>query len=198
MIKQKDVLKKFLAGIFFFVGILLIVVVVLVIGLEKGLTQSKFQIDVLFRDVGGLRIGAPTRLSGVDVGFVGRIDFLEKEIYGRSVKVTLNIYQRYKNHLEKSSRFSITTEGILGEKLVEIRIDENGQRIDLTKPIIGEDPLDVKDSAVVFVKTAESLTQTTESIKAMMDELQIISRKAVRLIDRVEQRIIEGNLFKLF
>ena len=32
----------------------------------------------------------------------------------------------------------------------------------------------------------------------MMFELKDISRKTKRLLDRIEQRVIEGNLFKVF
>ncbi len=92
----------------------------------------------------------------------------------------------------------ITTEGILGEKLISIRRDENGTRVDLSQPIVGEDPLDVDDSAEVFIKTAESLRETSKSIKELVGRMEIISHKSIRLLDRIEQKIIEGNLFKLF
>lgn len=195
---KKDALKQILAGTFFFTGIIMIVVVILVVGLDKGLTQPRFQVEVLFRNVGGLNVGAPTRLSGVSVGYVRRIDFLEQEVGGRGVKVTLNIYNKYRKQLEKSTRFLITNEGILGQKLISIRRDEGGNRMDLSQPIIGEDPLDVDDSAEIFIKTAESLQETSRSIKELVERMEIISHKSTRLLDRIEQRIIEGNLFKLF
>ncbi len=93
---KKEILKQILAGTFFFTGMLMIVVVILVVGLDKGLTQPRFQVEVLFRNVGGLNVGAPIRLSGVSVGFVRQIDFLEQEVGGRGVKVTLNIYNKYR------------------------------------------------------------------------------------------------------
>ena len=77
--EKRDFVKRFYAGIFFIIGIFLILAVVFAIGIEKGMTQPKFQVKVLFRDIGGLSLGAPVRLSGVNVGTVGKIDFVEEK-----------------------------------------------------------------------------------------------------------------------
>ena len=195
---KRDFVKRLYAGIFFLVGIALILVVILAIGMEKGFTQPKFPIRVWFRKVGGLSVGAPVRLSGVNVGTVGKIDFLDEKASGRSVEVTLNAFKRYRTQLERSSHFAIKTEGILGEKIVEISESDSGQSIDLTKPVIGEDPLDVQDLAESFGDTAQSLTETSKVIRAIIAELEDISRTSKRILNRIEERIIEGNIFSIF
>lgn len=226
--EKTELTKKFLAGAFFILGLILMAVVIFILGKDKGLAQSKFQITVLYKNVGGLTEGAPIRLSGVNVGSVAGIDFLDEEIDDRRVAVILNILQKYRKQLDKDLRFVIVTEGILGEKLIEIYVvgpASGGQKkTDLTKPIIGEDPLDVQDLAEIFTKAAESFTRTSEGlnkidileltkvmeessrallitargINAIMDELQELTKKSKRLLDRIEQRMIEGDLFKVF
>lgn len=196
--EKSEYIKRILAGSFFLTGILLISVVVLTIGIEKGLTQPKFQIAVLYREVGGLTIGAPVALSGVTVGTVGTIDFLDEEVDGRGVKVVLNVYDKYKKQLEKSSRFAIKTEGVLGEKSVDISRSTNGERIDLSHPVIGEDPLDVQDLAKLFGDTALALKDTSQSINNIIKEMTHISSTTKRLLNRIEQRLIDGTLFKVF
>ena len=196
--EKRDFVKRLYAGIFFVIGIILICVVVLAIGIEKGMTQPKFHVKVLFREVGGLSVGAPIRLSGVNIGTVGRIDFLDEKIEGRGVEVTMNIFRRYRKQLEHGTIVAIKTEGILGGKIIEISAGDEEQPLDLTKPIIGDDPLDVQDLAESFGETAVSLTETSKSINTIIKELQNISHNSKRLLDRIEQRIIEGNLFKVF
>ena len=196
--EKRDFVKRLYAGIFFLIGIALILVVILAIGIEKGITQPKFEAKVLFREVGGLSVGAPIRLFGVNIGAVGKIDFLDEEIGGRGVLVTMNIFRRYRKQLEKASRVAIKTEGLLGGKIVAINTDEGNERIDLNRPIIGEDPLDVQDLAESFGDTATSLTETSKNINSIIKEMQYISRTSKRLLDRIEERIIEGNLFKVF
>ncbi|MBI5023661.1 MAG: MCE family protein [Candidatus Omnitrophica bacterium] len=221
---KKELTKELLAGLFFFLGIFLLVTFVIILGGNKGLAQSRFQVTVLYRNVGGLMEGAPVRLSGVNVGTVDRIEFLNQEFDGRRVEVTLNILSQYRKQLENNLRFTIQTEGILGEKLIEIDVLREGPRVDLKNSVIGEDPLDVEDMAEVFAKAAESFTATADQlskidvvglsrvledssrsllvtsrgINEIMEELQEITKKTKRLLDRVEQKVIEGNLFKVF
>ena len=195
---KRDFVKRLYAGIFFMIGIILIFVVILAIGIEKGMTQPKFQVKVLFQEVGGLSVGAPIRLSGVNIGTVGKIDFLDTKINNRGVEVTMNIFRRYRKQLEKASKVAIKTEGLLGGKLIDISANQDDHHIDLSQSIIGEDPLDVQDLAESFGDTAVSLTETSKAISSMIKEMQYISKTSKRLLDRIEQRIIEGNLFKVF
>ena len=216
--------KNFLSGMFFLGGIALIFVIIFMIGKERGFTQPKFQVEVLFRDVGGLIEGARVQLAGVNVGTVSDIRFLDKKINGRRVKVEVSIFNRYKKQLSQNVRFSIKTEGILGDKLVEIHSDEDGAQVDLSQPVIGEDALNVQDLAQVFSSAAESFTNTSEDfskvdvvklskvleetaqslvvtskgLNAILTELNYISIKSKRLLDRLEQKIIDGDLFKVF
>ena len=191
-------LKKIAAGLFFVAGLVLVGVSVFFIGLDRGLTQPKFTVIALFNEVGGLVEGAPIRISGINVGVVGAVDFLDEPIEGRSLKVSMNIFKKYEFQFRKCSRVSIKTEGVLGQKLVEISEDHNRKVFDLTKPIIGEDPLDVEDMAGVITRTALSLQKTSDGVNEVMGEWKIISRKVRRLLNRVEDKLIEGDLFKIF
>jgi len=224
MTGKNIITKNFVSGVFFIGGIILILGVIFMIGKDRGFTQPKFKITVLFRDVGGLIEGAPVQLAGVNVGRVSDISFLDKRIDGRRVKVEVSIFNRYRKQLTEDLQFSIKTEGILGEKLVEIHSDKGGRLADLSQPVIGKDPLNVQDLAQIFSNAAESFTKTSDDfsrvdvqklskvlaetalslsatsngINAILTEMQYISIKSKRLLDRLEQRIIEGDLFKVF
>lgn len=191
-------LKKLAAGFFFVAGIALIGVSIFFIGLDRGLTQPKFQVIALFDEVGGLVEGAPIRVSGVNVGVVGSVDFLDQPIEGRSLKVTMNIFKKYEFQFRKCSRVSVKTEGVLGQKLVEISEDHSRKVFDLTQPIIGENPLDVEDMAGVITKTALSLQKTSDGVNDVMSDLKNVTQKTKRLMNRVEDKLVEGNLFKIF
>ena len=216
--------KNFLSGLFFLGGIALLFMIIFMIGKDKGFTQPKFQVEVLFKDVGGLIEGARVQLAGVNVGTVSDIRFLDKKVNGRRVKVEVSIFNRYKKQLTQDVRFSIKSEGILGDKLVEIHSDEDGAQVDLSQPVIGEDALNVQDLAQVFSNAAESFTNTSQDfskvdvvklskvleetaqalvttskgLNVFLTEIHYISIKSKRLLDRLEQQIIDGDLFKVF
>jgi len=222
--EKYDSIKKIVAGLFFLGGIALIFFVIFTLGRDKGLTQPKFQVTVYYRDVGGLADGAPVRLAGVNVGNVEDISFLEKEIQGRKVVVILNIFDKYRNQLNRDAHFAIKTAGVLGDKQIEINLIDDGKTLDLSRPIMGEESLDVQELAGVFAAAAESFTKTSEDlnkidmeglskvvgetaesllitaqgINKLLKELEYVTKKSKRLMDRIEQKVIDGNLFKVF
>lgn len=221
---QKEFMKNFIAGCFFIVGIFLLLFVVLTLGQDKGMTQSKFQVVVHFKDVGGLMEGAPVRLAGVNVGTVADISFLPKKIDGKRVRVLLNIFNKYEAQFTNEAMFEIMTEGILGEKLIAITILENEKPFNRKMPIMGEDVVNVQDLAEVFSAAAQSFTKTSEDLNKIdyqkmslvlseaveslsetskginrtLNEFHYVTFKTKRILDRVEQKLIDGNLFKVF
>ena len=213
-----------MASLFFIVGIVLMVLFIFTIGKDKGFYQPKFEVELLFRNVGGLVEGAPVRFHGVNVGSVAQIDFTQHDMAGRKVKVTTSIYDKYRKQLEQGTRFTIRTEGVLGEKLIEIYSLDGYDLLDLHEPIIGEDPIDVVDMAQQFASLAASFTETaeefskvdivnltnvmeessrallvtSEGVSDMMADLKEITRKSKRMINRIEEKVIEGELFSVF
>jgi len=222
--QRNETMKQIAAAVFFVAGLALLVLFVFTIGRDKGFAEPKFQVEVLFNNVGGLTEGAPARLSGVNVGNVSGIDFLDRDVQGRKVRVTLNIFSKFRKQLEKGNRFTIKTEGVLGEKLVEIYALEDQRAVDLKQPIMGENPVDISELTEEFAMAAKSFSKAAETISAVdvveltqvmeessrsllvtsqglndiMDEMQDITKKSKRMFDRLEQKIIEGDLFKVF
>ena len=222
--EQKEFIHRILAGVFFIAGLFLTVLVILALGKDKGLTQAKSQIAVLYHDVGGLMEGAPVRLAGVNVGRVSSINFLDKAVEGRKVRVLISVYVKFIKHLNQNAVYAIKTEGVLGEKLIEISVLEGGKKLDFSKPILGQDSLEIQDLAEVFARAAESFTKTSEDfnkiqfeelssimgetahslnttangLNALLKDLRYMTIKSRRLVDRLEQKVIEDNLFKVF
>jgi phospholipid/cholesterol/gamma-HCH transport system substrate-binding protein len=196
--EKQEALKQMGAGIFFIFCVMLIVVVVFVLGTGKGFAESKFTMTVLFRKVGGLNVGAPVRVSGVNVGTVSDISFLDQEIAGRSVKVQLRLLEKYHKQLRKSHDIEIIPDGLLGEMIMEISTDHRVDIEDLSRPMIGKDPIDGVELAKSFGDAAISLKEASETLGSLTGEMDKIFTTTKRLLNRVEERVIEGNLFKLF
>jgi len=115
-------------GLFIFVGLVLAFIVVFSIGSKNQLFREQYTLFTNFRDVGGLMVGAPIRLAGVEVGSVSRIWFLtdrNKRLVGVELKVNSDVQER----IHEDSTATIQTMGILGDKYIAITMGSPDQPV---------------------------------------------------------------------
>jgi phospholipid/cholesterol/gamma-HCH transport system substrate-binding protein len=105
-------------GIFVFIGLIVLVVFVLSIGGFKT-WSSGYKVDLIFNFVNGVRIGAPVRFAGVDVGVVKKINLKFNPDKNHS-NVALEVWIRDTVKVPADSTVWVNTLGLLGEKYVEI------------------------------------------------------------------------------
>jgi phospholipid/cholesterol/gamma-HCH transport system substrate-binding protein len=101
-----------------FASITLAVLIFMMSGTGGWLTR-KIVLKSFFDDAGGLRIGAPVRLAGVDIGNVTKIRIVEGKP-ATPVEVTMKVNTKYSFSLRKDSIALLTTAGVLGEIFVNI------------------------------------------------------------------------------
>ena len=70
-------------------------------------------------NAGGLRVGAPVRLAGVDIGNVTRIRIV-RDRPTTPVEITMKVNTVYSFNLRKDSTTLLSTAGILGETFVDV------------------------------------------------------------------------------
>jgi len=102
-------------GIFVAIGIAALFVLALKVG-NAGTTfntGATYRVNAEFDNIGGLKVRAPVKSSGVVVGRVEDIQFDGKKFIAR---VTLDIDKRYE--FPKDTSVSILTSGLLGEQYV--------------------------------------------------------------------------------
>ena len=105
-------------GIFVFIGLTVLVIFILSIGGFKT-WSSGYRINLNFNFVNGVKIGAPVRFAGVDVGEVKKISLQFIPAENRSV-VHLEVWVRDIVRIPADSTVWVNTLGLLGEKYVEI------------------------------------------------------------------------------
>jgi phospholipid/cholesterol/gamma-HCH transport system substrate-binding protein len=86
-----------------------------------GLFTRKIFLHSYFDNASGLRVGAPVRLDGVDIGSVVRIrvvPYTDRKL--TPVEVTMKVSTRYHYALHKDSATLLSTAGVLGETYLDI------------------------------------------------------------------------------
>lgn len=100
-----------------FASIILAVLILLMSG--GGLFTRKIVLISYFPDAGGLREGAPVRLSGVDIGNVRRIRVVPNRPLD-PVQVHMKVKTEYHFFLRRDSITVLSTAGVLGETYINI------------------------------------------------------------------------------
>lgn len=124
--------KRLAVGIFITIGMLILVVAVFTIGGQHKAFVKSVRVHILFDDVQGLQPGNNVWLSGMKVGTVKSIDFY----HNSQVAVTLSIEKKAAPHIAGDSRARISTDGLVGNKIVVISGGTEG-----AKPITDNDSL---------------------------------------------------------
>jgi phospholipid/cholesterol/gamma-HCH transport system substrate-binding protein len=86
-----------------------------------GFFTKKITLKTFVDNASGLRVGAPVRLSGVDVGNVTEVRIVpDPEKHLTPVEVTMQINTKYSYGLRKDSVTLLSTAGVLGETYIDI------------------------------------------------------------------------------
>lgn len=149
-----------------FASIALIVLIFLMTG-STGLFTHKITLYAYFDNASGLRVGAPVRLQGVDIGNVDSIRVVPN--HGLTpVKVVLRVSTKYENGIRADSSAELSTQGVLGETFVDI--DSRGAHgppaADGTVLPIHEQP-DLTD----VVRASQSTLQNVQALLQRVDNI---------------------------
>ncbi|HZU83537.1 MAG TPA: MlaD family protein [Polyangiaceae bacterium] len=150
-------------GIFVCLAIALGVLVVLLLGRSHHVFAQKVVLHAEFTDVQGLRAGAPVRLSGVDVGTVDRVAFSPSRA-NTAIQVDLKVTPEALERIGQDSVARIGSQGLLGDKLIEISIASAG-----SPPLHPGDTLATVPPADLN-RVVEQVGQTLERVKHVADD----------------------------
>jgi phospholipid/cholesterol/gamma-HCH transport system substrate-binding protein len=107
-------------GTFILLGLGVFLAIIYLLGAQARYFERKYDLYAEFDEVGGLIEGATVRLAGVQIGRVTDVSLPPQP--GGKVRVTLNIARRFSDRIRTDSEARIVTQGLLGDKLVEITI----------------------------------------------------------------------------
>jgi phospholipid/cholesterol/gamma-HCH transport system substrate-binding protein len=168
-------------GLLVIFSFVLLALAIFVIGGQSGILEPKYTVTAYFPSANGLRDGAEVWLEGVTIGNVSRVNINPSPDPNRSVAVEMSLVQRYQNIIRSDSIAVINTQGLLGDKIVDIsRGSEAGAVISDGGALQGTEAGDIR----------EIISGTNDFIA----NLDVLSDQIVRMAERVDRG--EGTLGK--
>ena len=157
-----------------FASITLAVLVFLMTG-PSGMFTKKIVVKAYFDNAGGLRVGAPVRLEGVDVGNVMAITVVPS--HGLTpVEASLKLSTKYNGALKKDSIASLSTAGVLGETFVDVD----------SRAATGAH---AQNGDTLPTKVSPQLQDVVRASQGTLENVDIL----VRRVDRILTQIESGN-----
>jgi phospholipid/cholesterol/gamma-HCH transport system substrate-binding protein len=163
-----DIRKKVITGIFIIAGLALFLVATFIIGSKTNMFRSTFQLNTIFQNVAGIKEGNTVTFAGINVGTVDMVDIQTPN----KVVVMMTIESEMKQYIRKDSKVAITSEGLVGNKVISISSGadnappvESGDYLESVKPIGVEDI--IKD----LKATTENVNQLTKSLSNIVDSV---------------------------
>ena len=200
--ERSELGRKLRVGVFVLVALTAFLGMIYALGAKSRLFEAKYTIHAEFSEVGGLAEGATVRLAGVQIGRVAGVELPNQP--GGKVRVDLSIAKRFSDRVRKDSVARIETQGLLGDKIIEISVGTaDAPPIRPGTVIASKDPADlgqvvsqgaqtVKDVAALassLRETAEGLKQSRviEDAGAAMANARKVTDQVARIVNEVER-----------
>lgn len=159
-------------GITVVVAALVLAVLIVLMSGTGGLFTHKLVLKSYFFDAQGLRVGAPVRLSGVDIGNVSQIQVVRNKPQA-PVEVTMKVNRKYSFNLRSDSKTLLSTAGVLGETYINI---------DSSKAVGRE----VRDGDVLKTDEEPGYQDVMRSTQNALQNMQALLARMDRIIAYVE------------
>ena len=148
-----------------------------------GFFTKRITLISYFDNASGLRVGAPVRLSGVDIGNVAAIRVVpDKDKQITPVEVVMKVSTKYNFDLRRDSVTSLETAGVLGETYLDI---DSSQAIG---PV-------VKNGDTLPTQVHPDFNEVVRSSQSTLQNMDALLKRADRILAFAESG--KGSLGKL-
>jgi phospholipid/cholesterol/gamma-HCH transport system substrate-binding protein len=175
---EKNEYKKLAVGLFIISGFALFTVAIFIIGSKENLFTPTFKLKSSFQTVIGLKNGSSVRFNGISVGKVDEVNIEGTD----KVLVSMTLEKSVQKYIKKDSRATVSSEGLVGNKVVEITPGSqdapgvmDNEQIESVKPVEVQDILASlklsSDNAANITKDIQEITMKVNSGQGTLGQL---------------------------
>lgn len=108
--------RSIIVGLFTFIGLIILVAGILVLGTQQNKFSKNLLVTTYFNDVKGLKVGNNVWFSGVKVGIIKEITFVDVE----HVRVSMNIEEKSSKFIRKDVVATLGSDGLIGNAIISL------------------------------------------------------------------------------
>lgn len=166
--KKSNVNSRWKLGLMVSIGIVIFISGIFVIGRQQNLFGSTFTLKTVFTSVSGLQVGNNVRFNGINIGTVSDISLMNDT----TVLVQMQIEKSKQEFIRKNSRCLISSEGLMGDKVVLISSGNTDFNV-------------VKDNDLILSEPAVEMDEIVSSLKNTVENAEIITGEVAVLMYKV-------------
>jgi phospholipid/cholesterol/gamma-HCH transport system substrate-binding protein len=163
-------------GIFVMGGLtLLIVAIFYVTGL--GSWSPKYRLVTYLPEVSGLTTGAPVRVDGIDVGNVDKLSINNAKDQQpvnlqRNIEMVVRIDSKYRDYIRTDSKVNLETEGLLGNRFVNISRGFQGTPLQDNQEIAGHGENGMNQLLAQGADLAQHLNGLSDQMEGLITDIR--------------------------
>lgn len=166
----KETFKNIRLGIFTALGIFFFTVAIYLVGSRSGQFGEQFHLNALFENASGLQVGHNVRYSGIKVGSVKDIIFVNDS----TIRVVMQLQKEMKQLIRKNATVSIGSAGMVGDVVINI------------KPGTGDVPL-AKGGDTLPTSRKRDTAQMMETLGGTNDNIALLSVKLLEITEKLNE-----------
>ncbi len=165
---DKVIRKNILLGFFVFIGLILFIVGIFLVGAKSEMFKKTFTITAKFSNATGLKAGSNVRYNGVKVGIVKSVTLINDTL----VQVDLQIEEVKRGFIHNTAVASIASDGLMGDKIVNISPGKSeGEVVKNNEIVQVQNPLIIDQVMLTLSKSNENIKVITENLKALTSDI---------------------------
>lgn len=190
----KEISNNIRLGVFVLAGTVFLIAVLYLIGNNHNLFGNTFRVSAEFYNVNGLMPGNNVRFSGIDVGTVESVEIVSDS----SVMVTMIIEQDIRKYIRKNAIASIGTDGLMGNKLVNINsADEQSDPIEPGDVLATVRPIEQDEMIRTLNSTNENMQVITSNLRTITDRINSKNSLWSLLMDTVVAENVKASIVNI-
>ena len=187
-----SVSQKFWVGAFLVGGLILFAVGLFWIGDRRKLFSESIQLYAEFYNLSGLKNGSKVRVGGVDAGEV--LEMHVPPSPQAKFRVKFRVLQQFQPILRSDSVATIQTEGMVGNKLLQVDAgSEQGREVKEGDTIASREPAEIANLLQRASDTIQEVSKTVDEVKvgvgSAVEGFGVLSNQAVQLVSNVDTQV---------